>query len=278
MAALRTLGKVIALTVALMTGGVSLVREWILTFAPGAIKAPGLFDACLLTSFLTACGVAWYIENRNVRRLEQELAKERENLAGCPHILLKYEKTAIHDGFYVHNSGDADGISLQLQLIESPHYVLSSEMVQHLAKGGSAPLTLHAHSKEPQPEHTVGRSAWDEFAKDLWLAKYREQRQADQCETREARILARAKNLLRRRTKLNKKEPSAGEQIRSTALEEMNALVGAMLEDALTIPLQLSYSDLSGRRFLSSTTAVFSVVMADSGPADIRPGVIRRTP
>ena len=71
--AMAVLFRILLWTIALMSGLASIVREWIATFSPGAVKAPSLFDACLVTCFVASCTYAWCLERQNVNRLQKKL-------------------------------------------------------------------------------------------------------------------------------------------------------------------------------------------------------------
>jgi hypothetical protein len=124
-----------------------------------------------LLTVLGGCSLfaAWGAGLREGRlrvQVEMDLAKERDNLTGCPHIILQHEGT--RGNFYVHNSGTVDGIAITLNPIESPNYVLTSDPLPRLAGGAS--LTLKLLGQRPGGTLEEGLDAWNSLAMDRWVA------------------------------------------------------------------------------------------------------------
>lgn len=236
MSVIRAAGLVLVWTVALMSGVLSIAREWVATFAPGLVETSPLFNACLLTSFVLSCGYLWVREHSIVKKLNTELTRERSNLVGCPQMTLRYKRTTDYEQFYVRNSG-TDGISLQLDRIESRNYVLTSEVIHHVDSGANLLLMLHAVRKDCDRRFD-GMAAWKEFAQDVWIAAHPDN------------------------------EPMSD-------LDKVNKWFNEMLESQIVIPVRLSYADLSGRWYYSPARVVYSP-MPNGAVVEVRPDPIMR--
>jgi hypothetical protein len=145
--------------------------------------------------------------------LERELSLERGSLAGCPQIILQHEGPG--GNFYVRNSSSVDGISVALDPVQSPTYLLKSDRLPHVSGGSSLTLKLLAE----QVGGTVkdGPNAWSVFVEDRWAAAH-------------------------------PIDP------RDSQLDILNRMADELTTQRLLISVKLTYKDLAGRDYDSPAT------------------------
>ena len=120
---------------------------------------------------------SWQIHSEEVQKLDDsedkiktlktDLQRERENLTGCPQIVLQYESITRGPrsaGFYVINSG-VDARKVQMNRAESKNYVLTANTIPYIASGGKCQLQLRAESKSNNNNAFTDNTAWIVFAK-----------------------------------------------------------------------------------------------------------------
>jgi hypothetical protein len=118
-----------------MSGLASVLREWIGTFAPGLVKAPSLFDACLITSFVGSCGYAWYLERRQKLSLEKRLAQRPMRISEEVSRRLWRQPQGVGAECYIKIINDSEGASLESVRVELIH--MEPEAIKFL------PVPLH---------------------------------------------------------------------------------------------------------------------------------------
>ena len=209
-----------------------------------AVRAPWkLHHAEVVAHKNTRAELAREIEDLKggINELGEVLKRERENLDGCPIIILGYREETEH-GFFVVPS-IADSVAIQLEPARSPRYLLTSERIPHAANGiPQYPLELHVELTVEASGYTKsadGQEAWKVFARDLWPMK---------------RPL----------------------QLAETPEKMFTEFVNAAVNQALVVPLRITYRDLSGRSYTSAADVAWEPLFGSV--QEIRLGAIRKVP
>jgi hypothetical protein len=180
---------------------------------------------------------AWKDERNKVIHLRQELAAERDNLSGCPKIVLQ-QTGLLGEYFKLYNSG-SDGRAVSLDRMGTPNYVLASDFIPYIKARETVRLQIYAHPKTDNSVNSriEGTQAWKVITEDLWNKAY---------------------------------PPGQGLSL----LQQYEKVATELLGHHLLIPLDISYSDLSGKKYKSP--AVVSWDHAMNQIVEVRPGIIVR--
>ncbi|HTU51001.1 MAG TPA: hypothetical protein VMF56_10420 [Acidobacteriaceae bacterium] len=88
--------SIVPLWVAIMSGLLSLVREFVATFYPNKVSQSGLFSFCCWTAFVISAGGAWWIEHQ---KLSKEMLKnEGSRIEGQIALVFADSKKGAEDG------------------------------------------------------------------------------------------------------------------------------------------------------------------------------------